>query len=81
MVEKRLNGGQIVCEALLNEGVDVLFGLPGGAILPFYGELSKYPGLRHVLVRHEQARIFGYILLLVCGELWLSLFVAHRKTR
>lgn len=54
MVAKRLNGGQIVCEALLNEGVDVLFGLPGGAILPLYGELSKYPALRHVLVRHEQ---------------------------
>ncbi len=54
MVAKRLNGGQIVCEALLNEGVDVLFGIPGGAILPFYGELSNYPKLRHVLVRHEQ---------------------------
>jgi acetolactate synthase-1/2/3 large subunit len=54
MVAKKLTGGQIVCEALLNEGVDVIFGLPGGAILPFYGELSKYPKLRHVLVRHEQ---------------------------
>ncbi len=54
MVAKTLTGGQIVCEALLNEGVDVVFGLPGGAILPFYGELSKYPQLRHVLVRHEQ---------------------------
>ncbi len=54
MVAKTLNGGQIVCEALLNEGVDVMFGLPGGAILPLYGELSKYPKLRHVLVRHEQ---------------------------
>jgi acetolactate synthase-1/2/3 large subunit len=54
MVAKKLTGGQIVCEALLNEGVDVIFGLPGGAILPFYGELSKYPSLRHVLVRHEQ---------------------------
>lgn len=54
MVAKKLTGGQIVCEALLNEGVDVMFGLPGGAILPLYGELSKYPSLRHVLVRHEQ---------------------------
>ena len=54
MVAKRLTGGQIVCEALLNEGVDIIFGLPGGAILPFYGELSKYPKLRHILVRHEQ---------------------------
>lgn len=54
MVAKKLTGGQIVCEALLNEGVDVMFGLPGGAILPLYGEFSRYPKLRHVLVRHEQ---------------------------
>ena len=54
MAAKNLNGGQIVCEALLNEGVDVVFGLPGGAILPLYGELSGYPKLRHILVRHEQ---------------------------
>ena len=51
---KQLLGGQIVCEALLNEGVDVVFGIPGGAILPLYGVLSQYPGIRHVLVRHEQ---------------------------
>jgi acetolactate synthase-1/2/3 large subunit len=54
MVARKLTGGQIVCEALLNEGVDVVFGIPGGAILPLYGELSSYPKLRHVLVRHEQ---------------------------
>ena len=51
---KELTGGEIVCEALLNEGADLVFGLPGGAILPLYGVLSKYPQLRHVLVRHEQ---------------------------
>ena len=49
-----LNGAQMVCEALLHEGVDVLFGYPGGAITPFYHALHDYP-LRHVLVRHEQA--------------------------
>ena len=48
-------GAEIVCESLLKEGVDVIFGLPGGAVLPFYGALSGYPQLRHVLVRHEQA--------------------------
>ena len=47
-------GGQIVCESLIREGVDVVFGLPGGAILPLYGTLSEYPSLRHILVRHEQ---------------------------
>ncbi len=50
----RRNGGQIVCEALLREGVDVIFGLPGGAILPLYQILPEYPELRHILVRHEQ---------------------------
>ena len=50
-----LTGAEIVCESLLREGVEVIFGLPGGAVLPFYGALSKYPQLRHILVRHEQA--------------------------
>ncbi len=48
-------GSQILCRALLEEGVDVLFGYPGGAIMPFYHALPEFPGLRHVLVRHEQA--------------------------
>ena len=50
----RRNGGQIVCEALIREGVDVIFGLPGGAILPLYQTLPEYPEIRHILVRHEQ---------------------------
>ena len=50
-----LTGAEIVCESLLREGVDVIFGLPGGAVLPLYGALSGYPQLRHILVRHEQA--------------------------
>ena len=50
-----LTGAEIVCESLLKEGVDVIFGLPGGAVLPLYGALSGYPQLRHILVRHEQA--------------------------
>ncbi|HLZ21471.1 MAG TPA: biosynthetic-type acetolactate synthase large subunit [Ktedonobacterales bacterium] len=47
-------GAQILCDALEQEGVDVLFGYPGGAIMPFYDALSD-SSLRHVLVRHEQA--------------------------
>jgi acetolactate synthase-1/2/3 large subunit len=50
-----LTGSQILCRALLQQGVEVLFGYPGGAIMPFYHALPEYPGLRHVLVRHEQA--------------------------
>lgn len=51
---RRLTGGQIVCESLLREGVEVAFGLPGGAILPLYGALPQYPRLQHILTRHEQ---------------------------
>ncbi|MBG82007.1 MAG: acetolactate synthase, large subunit, biosynthetic type [Chloroflexi bacterium] len=53
-MSKHLSGSQIVCEALIKEGVDVVFGIPGGAILPLYGVLSQYPDLRHILSRHEQ---------------------------
>ena len=51
----KLKGSEIICESLLREGVDALFGHPGGAILPFYDALWSYPQLRHVLVRHEQS--------------------------
>jgi acetolactate synthase-1/2/3 large subunit len=50
----KLTGGQIVCESLLREGVEVIFGLPGGAILPLYQTMSSYPQLRHILTRHEE---------------------------
>jgi acetolactate synthase I/II/III large subunit len=53
--QELLTGSQILCRALLEEGVRVLFGYPGGAIMPFYHALPEYPALRHVLVRHEQA--------------------------
>ncbi len=52
---RELTGAEIVCESLLREGVEIVFGIPGGAVLPFYGAMPKYPELRHVLVRHEQA--------------------------
>ncbi|MBX5491158.1 MAG: biosynthetic-type acetolactate synthase large subunit [Chloroflexi bacterium] len=49
----RMTGAQMVCEALVAEGVKDVFGLPGGAIMPLYDVLPQYP-IRHVLVRHEQ---------------------------
>src|SRR3954466_9269161 len=49
------SGAQIICRTLQEEGVDLLFGYPGGAIMPFYHALPEFPELRHVLVRHEQA--------------------------
>src|ERR1700716_2348757 len=51
---RTITGGALACEALLAAGATVLFGYPGGAALPFYRELARYPRLRHVLVRHEQ---------------------------
>ena len=50
-----LSGAQLLCRLLEEQGVEVLFGYPGGAIMPFYHALPEYPRLRHVLVRHEQA--------------------------
>jgi acetolactate synthase-1/2/3 large subunit len=50
----RLTGAQIVCESLVREGVEVMLGLPGGAILPLYQVMHEYPQLKHILVRHEQ---------------------------
>ena len=57
---RRRTGGQVVCDAILAEGVDVIFGMPGGASLPFYDALYQYKDrLRHVLIRHEQAAGFA----------------------
>src|SRR5947208_5139560 len=52
---RELAGSHIICEALVREGVTLLYGYPGGAIMPFYDALTSYPSLRHILVRHEQA--------------------------
>ena len=51
---KQLTGAQILFECLMREGVEVIFGLPGGTVIPIYDEMLNYP-VRHVLVRHEQA--------------------------
>ena len=50
----KLTGAEIIWECLIREGVDVVFGYPGGAILPAYDAMTKYPQIHHVLVRHEQ---------------------------
>ncbi|MCY3895590.1 MAG: biosynthetic-type acetolactate synthase large subunit [Chloroflexi bacterium] len=53
-------GGEVVCDAMLAAGVDVIFGMPGGASLPFYDSLYHYQDrIRHVLIRHEQAAGFA----------------------
>ncbi len=50
----RMTGAQIMCESLVEEGVEVIFGLPGVPLIPLLDVLPQYPQIRHVLVRHEQ---------------------------
>ena len=52
-----LAGAEILLKALENEGVEVIFGYPGGAVLPIYDALFKNNKIRHILVRHEQAAV------------------------
>ena len=53
-----LKGSQILLESLVNQGVDTIFGYPGGSIMPVYDALYDYTDrLRHILVRHEQGAI------------------------
>ena len=54
---EHLSGAEVIVKALQDQGVDVVFGYPGGAVLPLYDELFKTNKLRHILVRHEQAAV------------------------
>src|SRR3989338_6999408 len=51
---QKVQGAEIICECLLRQGVSVIFGYPGGANIPIYDALYKYPEIHHILVRHEQ---------------------------
>jgi len=53
-LERTRIGADALCEALLSQGVEVIFGYPGGVILPLYDVWADYPELRTILVRHEQ---------------------------
>ena len=48
-------GATVLIKTLVDNGVDTIFGYPGGAVLPIYDELFKQNKLKHILVRHEQA--------------------------
>lgn len=53
-------GSEIICESLIAEGVDTVFGYPGGAVLPLYDTITRYEKkLRHILTRHEQGSVFA----------------------
>ncbi len=51
---RQMTGAQMVVQALKDQGVDTVFGYPGGAVLPIYDELFQQNAIRHILVRHEQ---------------------------
>ena len=51
---KKMTGANMVIEALIEQGVDTIFGYPGGAVLPIYDALFKQQKIKHVLCRHEQ---------------------------
>jgi acetolactate synthase-1/2/3 large subunit len=57
--KKTIKGAELMCRCLVEEGVTYLFGYTGGAIMPVYDAFPKYPRLKHVMVRHEQAAAFA----------------------
>jgi acetolactate synthase I/II/III large subunit len=57
MATEEMIGAQMVLRALVDQGVEHVFGYPGGAVLPIYDELFKQNSLRHILVRHEQGAV------------------------
>ncbi len=57
MTKEQMTGAKMVVEALKDQGVDVVFGYPGGAVLPIYDEVFQQNRIRHVLVRHEQGAV------------------------
>ncbi|MDR9393909.1 acetolactate synthase 3 large subunit [Roseovarius sp. SYSU LYC5161] len=54
---RQMTGAKMVVQALKDQGVDVVFGYPGGAVLPIYDEIFQQNEIRHVLVRHEQGAV------------------------
>lgn len=57
-MSERITGAEAICRALLAEGVDTIFGYPGGQIMPFYDKLYDFTdSLRHILTRHEQGAV------------------------
>ncbi|WP_071674646.1 acetolactate synthase 3 large subunit [Nioella nitratireducens] len=53
----QMTGAKMVVEALKEQGVDTVFGYPGGAVLPIYDEIFQQNEIRHILVRHEQGAV------------------------
>src|ERR671919_2949900 len=56
-MSKEMNGAEMVIEALADQGVEHIFGYPGGAVLPIYDAIFQQEKVRHILVRHEQGAV------------------------
>ena len=56
-MSRQMTGAKIMIQALRDQGVDTIFGYPGGAVLPIYDEIFQQNDIRHILVRHEQAAV------------------------
>ncbi|HWL56949.1 MAG TPA: thiamine pyrophosphate-binding protein, partial [Paracoccus sp. (in: a-proteobacteria)] len=56
-MSRSMTGARMVIEALRDQGVDTVFGYPGGAVLPIYDEIFQQNDIKHVLVRHEQGAV------------------------
>ncbi len=57
----KMNGASILIQSLIDQGIDTVFGYPGGTILPLYDELFQQDKLKHILVRHEQAAVHAAV--------------------
>ena len=55
--DKIITGAEAVIKALVENGVEVIFGYPGGAVLPLYDAIFDNKNIKHILVRHEQAAV------------------------
>ena len=56
-MKRQMTGAKMIVQALIDQGVDTVFGYPGGAVLPIYDEVFQQNSIKHVLVRHEQGAV------------------------
>jgi len=54
---RQMTGAKMIVQALIDQGVDTVFGYPGGAVLPIYDEIFQQNSIKHILVRHEQGAV------------------------
>ena len=56
-MSRQMTGAKMIVQALIDQGVDTVFGYPGGAVLPIYDEIFQQNSIKHILVRHEQGAV------------------------